>query len=72
MIAPFQEALKANTGFSKENLPQKTEIDVVELGNYIFNVTSEKKAKSPQLKTLYNIDEKVVNYTTNCRRNIVI
>ena len=54
VIAPFQEALKANTGFSKENLPQKTEIDVVELGDYIFNVTSEKKAKRPQLKTLYN------------------
>ena len=54
VIAPFQEALKANTGYSKENLPQKTEIDVVELGDYIFNVTSEKKAKRPQLKTLYN------------------
>ena len=54
VIAPFQEALKANTGFSKENLPQKTEINVVELGDYIFNVTSEKKAKRPQLKTLYN------------------
>ena len=54
VIAPFQEALKANTGYNKDNLPQKTEIDVVELGDYIFNVTSEKKAKRPQLKTLYN------------------
>ena len=54
VMTPFQEALKTNTGFSKDNLPQKIEIDVVELGDYIFNVTSERKVKRPQLKTLYN------------------
>ena len=48
VLTPFQEALKSNTGYSKDNLPEKTEIDVVELGNYIFNVTSERKAKRPQ------------------------
>tara|TARA_Y100000310_G_scaffold162368_1_gene162351 strand:+ start:432 stop:1388 length:957 start_codon:yes stop_codon:yes gene_type:complete len=54
VITPFQELLKSNTGYSKENLPQKTEIDVVELGDYVFNVISERKAKRPQLKTIYN------------------
>ena len=53
VMTPFQEALKTNTGFSKDNLPQKTEIDIVELGDYIFNVTSERKEKRPQLPNSY-------------------
>jgi len=54
VITPFQDALKSDTGFSKDNLPEKTDINVVELGDYVFNITSERKAKRPQLKTLYN------------------
>ena len=54
VITPFQDALKSDTGFNKDNLPEKTDINVVELGEYVFNVTSERKAKRPQLKTLYN------------------
>ena len=54
IITPFQNALKDNTGYTKENLPEKKEIEVVELGDHSFNVISERKAKRPQLKTLYN------------------
>lgn len=43
IIKPFKSALKKETGYSNDNIPEQTMVDMFEAGKYIFMVTSSER-----------------------------
>ncbi len=54
VIDPFEKLLKQETGFSNENVPEKTETTEIKLGDITFLVKNEKKKKKPRTSEVYN------------------
>ena len=40
VVTPFKNALKTATGYSKDNVPDETKVDMFGIGNYVFMVGS--------------------------------
>lgn len=45
VINPFKQALKLETGYNAENVPDETQVDLFEVGKYLFMVTSSPRTE---------------------------
>jgi hypothetical protein len=53
VISPFEQALKDASGYDSNNLPEKEQLTVQELGDITFTITSKQRTKRPKHAEVY-------------------